>query len=137
MRKTNRRHAVLCSVVMVLIATTFAQVCQSEPQHVPSSAQSLTRKSEESSGRHLVPDRWWEKALALKRVTLKPNTYFTQISLEPEKLARHLDEILAQGFSGVELFAPAEGWPCAARLLNAMAGPSPRTARPAKGLRLS
>jgi len=63
-----------------------------------------------NSLRHLVPDRWWEKAAAIKTVTLKPNRRFAhEISVDPVVVSAQLDEIKAQGFQAIEIFAPAEG----------------------------
>lgn len=58
-----------------------------------------------NSLRHLVPDRWWEKAPAIIRVSLKRR----QLSLNPETLSEQLDRIRRQGFTVVEIFAPADG----------------------------
>ncbi|MBA7654032.1 hypothetical protein ES703_61905 [subsurface metagenome] len=63
----------------------------------------------DDSLRYLVPERWWESASAIKRVTLKSGTHFYQLFLDPAKLSAQLDEILAQGFTGIEIFAPADG----------------------------
>ena len=64
----------------------------------------------DSSSRHLVPERYWEAAPALKTVTLKRGRrYGHEISIEPVKVAEQLDEIRVQGFQAIEVFAPAEG----------------------------
>jgi len=64
----------------------------------------------DSSSRHLVPERWWEAAPALKTATLKRGRrYGHEISIEPVKVAEQLDEIRVQGFQAIEVFAPAEG----------------------------
>jgi len=64
----------------------------------------------DSSSRRLVPERWWETAAGLKIVTLKRGRrYGHEISIEPVKVAERLDEIKAQGFQAIEIFAPAEG----------------------------
>ncbi len=64
----------------------------------------------EESGRHLIPPRWWETAAALKIVTLKKGRQFAhEISIEPEKVSEQLDQIKAEGFQAIEIFAPAEG----------------------------
>jgi len=110
MRKTDRRHAILCTMAAVLMSTTFAQVCQSESQQATSSAQSVTLRSADESGRHLVPERWWETAAAIKLVTLKKGRRFAhEISIDPEKASEELDRIKAEGFQAIEIFAPAEG----------------------------
>lgn len=64
----------------------------------------------EASLRHLLPDRWWETVAGLKIVTLKQGrTYGHELSLDPEELSEQLDQIVAQGFQVIEVFAPAEG----------------------------
>ena len=60
-----------------------------------------------NSQRHLVPDRWWETAAGLKIVTLREGSRY--ISIDPVKASEQLDEIKAQGFQAIEIFAPAEG----------------------------
>jgi hypothetical protein len=60
--------------------------------------------------RHLLPDRWWEKAAALYVGTFKPDRGYSDVfSLDPEKAAEQLAELRAQGFQAIEIFAPAEG----------------------------
>lgn len=60
--------------------------------------------------RHMLPDRWWEKAAGLYLCTFKPNRgYAHLLSLDPEKAAEEVAEIGAQGFQGIEIFAPAQG----------------------------
>jgi hypothetical protein len=60
--------------------------------------------------RELVPDRWYEKAAGLKIVTLKKGrSYGHELSIDPAKVSAQLDEIKAQGFQVVEIFAPAHG----------------------------
>lgn len=53
--------------------------------------------------------RWWVSAAAIKRVTLKPGTHFPQLPLDPVKASAALDELLAEGVTAVEIFAPADG----------------------------
>lgn len=60
--------------------------------------------------RHLLPDRWWETVAGLKIMTLKRGrSYGIELSLEPGELAAQLEEIVAQGFQAIEIFAPARG----------------------------
>jgi len=74
-------------------------MCQSEVQEVQAAGL-----------RHLVPERWWEKAAGLYLCTFKPNRGYAHVlSLDPEKAAEELAEIRAQGFQAIEIFAPAEG----------------------------
>jgi hypothetical protein len=62
--------------------------------------------------RRTIPDRWWEKAAAMKLVTLKRGerySYAHPISIEPVQASRQLDDVRAQGFDSIEIFAPAHG----------------------------
>ena len=63
----------------------------------------------DDSLRHLVPDRWWESLPAIKRVALKTYTPYMQLSLKQEKLSSQLDELYAQGFRAVEVYASPHG----------------------------
>jgi glycosidase len=56
-----------------------------------------------------IPPRWWESAAALRNVSLKDDTRFPQLSLQPDKAEAQLEEIKQQGFSGIQVFAPADG----------------------------
>jgi hypothetical protein len=65
---------------------------------------------QDNSLRDLLPDRWWEKVAGLKIMTLKKGrSYGHELSLDPGKASRQLDEIVAQGFQAIEIFAPAAG----------------------------
>jgi hypothetical protein len=67
-------------------------------------------RAENENLRHLLPDRWWEKAAGFYLCTFKPDRGYAHIlSLDPEKAARELGEIRARGFQAIEIFAPAEG----------------------------
>lgn len=60
--------------------------------------------------RHLIPDRWWERTVGIKIVTLKRGrTYSNELSLDPVRAAEQLDQFKAQGFQAIEIFASAEG----------------------------
>ena len=60
--------------------------------------------------RRSLPDCWYQKAASLKVVTFKKNLrYGHELSLDPAILSTQLDEIENQGFSAIEIFAPAEG----------------------------
>ena len=64
----------------------------------------------EESGRHLVPDRWWETAAGIKLVTLKKGRSFAhEVSIDPVKASEELDRIKTEGFQAIEIFAPAQG----------------------------
>ena len=55
-------------------------------------------------------ERWWETAAGIKIVTLKEGRkYGHEISITPDIASRQLDEIVAEGFQAIEIFAPAEG----------------------------
>ena len=70
----------------------------------------LCKLPQDSSLRYLLPDLWWKTGAGLKIVILKKGrTYGHEISLEPELLSEQLDQIVAQGFQVIEIFAPAEG----------------------------
>ncbi len=60
--------------------------------------------------RGLLPPCWFQKAAALKITTLKKNLrYGHELSMNPDEFSRQLDEIKAQGFQAIEIFAPADG----------------------------
>jgi hypothetical protein len=90
----ERRNKICLLLVMLILAVT----AEAAPP------------SFKESGRHLIPDRWWETVSGLKIVTLKKGrTYAHEISIDPVKASQQLDEIKAQGFQAIEIFAPAEG----------------------------
>jgi len=89
----KRKTTLLLSLILVLAITVEAAPL-----------------SFEESGRHLVPDRWWETAAAIKLVALKKGRSFAhEISIEPVKASEELDHIKAEGFQAIEIFAPAQG----------------------------
>ncbi|HEU0139004.1 MAG TPA: alpha-amylase family glycosyl hydrolase [Bryobacteraceae bacterium] len=53
--------------------------------------------------------RWWERAAAIRRISLKPNRAGETLSLDPVKLGEQLDRMKQQGFDVLEIFAPPEG----------------------------
>jgi hypothetical protein len=60
--------------------------------------------------RRSLPACWYQKAAGLKVVTFKKNLHYGhELSLDPAVLSTQLDEIKSQGFSAIEIFAPAEG----------------------------
>jgi hypothetical protein len=75
--------------------------------------QSRTARAKETAaddtGRHLMPERWWESAPAICGVSLKDRKYFPQLPIDPDEAAAKLDQIREQGFTAIEIFAPAEG----------------------------
>ena len=56
-----------------------------------------------------ITGRWWETAAAVRNVTLKDDTEFPQLLLDPKKAEQQLREFKEQGFTGVQVFAPADG----------------------------
>ena len=56
-----------------------------------------------------LPARWWESASAIRTVSLKDDTRFPQLSLEPSKAQAQIRAIKDQGFTGLNIFAPADG----------------------------
>jgi hypothetical protein len=59
--------------------------------------------------RRALPACWYRQAAGLKVVTFKKNLrYGHELSLDPAVLSIQLDEIKSQGFSAIEIFAPAE-----------------------------
>jgi len=91
--REKRKTACLISLILILAITAEAAPL-----------------SFEESGRHLIPERWWETAAALKIVTLKKGrTFAHEISIEPNEFSTQLDQIKAEGFQAIEIFAPAQG----------------------------
>ncbi len=95
MNKCWTKQTIACLFFLAMISPITAQA-------VPANL--------EDTGRHLVPHRWWETAAGIKLVTLKKGrSYAHEISIVPMKASEELDEIKAQGFQVIEIFAPAEG----------------------------
>jgi hypothetical protein len=64
----------------------------------------------DKAGRHLIADRWWESVAGMKVVTLKKGRrYGHELSIDPPEASEQLDEIKAEGFRAIHIFAPAEG----------------------------
>ena len=57
----------------------------------------------------MLPLRWWESASAMRTVSLKDDTVFPQLPLEPAKAEAQIKAIKEQGFTGLNIFAPADG----------------------------
>ena len=53
--------------------------------------------------------RWYESAAALRNVSLKDNTAYPQFPLDPAKAGNQLRVLKEQGFTGIQVFAPADG----------------------------
>jgi hypothetical protein len=75
---------------------------------VPSAAQTSPNRPDRSLST-AIAQRWWESAAGVRNVTLKDDTEFPQLSLEPKKAEQQLLEFKEQGFTGVQVFAPADG----------------------------
>ena len=56
-----------------------------------------------------LPRRWWESASALRNLSLKDDVDFPQLSLDPVKAAAQLRTLKQQGFTGIQVFGPADG----------------------------
>ena len=56
-----------------------------------------------------LPPHWWESASAIRTVSLKDDTRFPQLFLEPAKAEAQIKAIKEQGFTGLNIFAPADG----------------------------
>ncbi len=57
-----------------------------------------------------MPDQWYEQAAAIKVVTLKKNMHYGyEISVNPDQLSVQLDQIKAEGFQAIEIFAASHG----------------------------
>lgn len=54
-----------------------------------------------------VPDRWWEKAAAMVRVPPRGKSAFP--FKDTARMEKALDDLIAQGITAIEVFAPAEG----------------------------
>ena len=57
----------------------------------------------------LLPQRWWESASAIRTVSLKDDTRFPQLAIEPAKAEAQIKAIKEQGFTGLNIFGPADG----------------------------
>lgn len=94
-------------ILMGLLGFAPGVVCTGSAEPVPPSCQVL----KDADGlRRTLPACWYNQAAAIKVVTFKKNLHYGhELSLNPETLATQLDEIKAQGFSAIEIFAPADG----------------------------
>lgn len=107
---TNAKHFTTFCIVMFLFC-----LVPSGPVHLSAQADRVNSSSckvlKDADGlRHLLPDCWYQKAAGLKVVTFKKNMrYGQELSLDPAVLSSELDEIKSQGFSAIDIFAPAEG----------------------------
>jgi hypothetical protein len=80
------------------------------PHRSNSSTTDHSPDASSSSLRELVPECWYEKAAGLKIATLKKGRSWGHLlSIDPIEASAQLDEIKAQGFQAVEIFAPAHG----------------------------
>jgi len=101
---------ILILAIIIAIAINIAG-CKSESddstsEMISSDVQAIW----DIAGRDQVPDRWYEKAAAIKVVTLKKNMrYGYEISVNPDELSIQLDQIKAEGFQAIEIFAASHG----------------------------
>jgi hypothetical protein len=55
------------------------------------------------------PQNWWESASAVRNLSLKDDTVYPQLSLDPAKATAQLQALKQQGFAGIQVFGPADG----------------------------
>jgi len=63
----------------------------------------------EEQQKSFLPPHWWESASAIRNVSLKDDTPYPQLSLDPAKAKSQLEAIKKQGFAGIQVFGPADG----------------------------
>ena len=63
----------------------------------------------EEPQKSFLPPHWWESASALRNVSLKDDTPYPQLTLDPAKAKSQLELIRNQGFAGIQVFGPADG----------------------------
>jgi Alpha amylase, catalytic domain/Maltogenic Amylase, C-terminal domain len=63
----------------------------------------------EEQQKSFLPPHWWESASALRNVSLKDDTPYPQLSLDPVRAKSQLEVIRKQGFAGIQVFGPADG----------------------------
>jgi hypothetical protein len=99
----------LCTVIILFGPLLFTSVSLSV--EAEQGGGSSCRVLKDADGlRQLLPACWYQQAAGLKVVTFKKNLrYGHELSLDPTILSKQLDEIRAQGFSAIEIFAPADG----------------------------
>jgi hypothetical protein len=96
-------------IVAVVLVLSGHDAQSQNPPLTSATARSISR-SPESAGRHVLPKRWWESIAAMKVVTLKKGRQFGhELSITPESLSQQLDQIKAEGFQAIHIFAPGEG----------------------------
>jgi len=99
----------LCTFIVLFCSFLFTSVSLSAEAEQASGSSCKVLKNPDGL-RQLIPDCWYQKAAGLKVVTFKKNLrYGHELSLDPTILSGQLDEIKAQGFSAIEIFAPADG----------------------------
>lgn len=99
------------ALVILYIACSFLPASvQLLGQADSGSGRSCKVRKDADGMRHLLPDCWYRAAAGIKVVTFKKKlTYSYELSLDPALLSRQLDEIKNEGFSAIEIFAPADG----------------------------
>lgn len=91
----------LGTLSLVLVAGLATQ-----PGTIGGSALAVSKKSQSNAS---LPQRWWETGSALRNLSLKEDTNFPQLSLDPVRAAAQLRALKQQGFTGIQVFAPADG----------------------------
>ena len=95
------------SLAIVPLTLVFASGAAADRKQ-PNGGCAVLKKDD--SMRSLLPPCWYQKAAALKITTLKKNLrYGHELSTNPNDFSLQIDEIKAQGFQAIEIFAPAEG----------------------------
>jgi hypothetical protein len=56
-----------------------------------------------------LQQNWWESASAVRNLSLKDDTVYPQLSLDPAKATAQLQALKQQGFAGIQVFGPADG----------------------------
>lgn len=104
----QERFLTFCIVMFVSCFLLFRAVLSAQADRFHSSSCKVLKDGD--GLRRLLPDCWYQQAAGLKVVTFKKNLrYGHELSLDPTVLSNQLDDIKSQGFSAIEIFAPAEG----------------------------
>lgn len=97
--------------ILLLVACSFFRGALKVVAQPRSASDHACKVLKDTDGlRRLLPDCWYEKAAGIKVVTFKKNLiYAYELPLEPSLLSPKLDQIKNEGFSAIEIFAPADG----------------------------
>ena len=95
-------------LLVLLLGLFFASV----PVGASNQGKQTNIVDKSNSLRHLVPDRWWEKASAIARVSIRPRKGREGrpdrpgFPLDPTKAAEEFEKLKAQGYSAVDFGQP-------------------------------